>query len=367
MKNAKNIKPPSAEHLPSGQWRCRIRIGGKDYSITKPTEAEAVAEAMAIKYGIIKKGGSQKIGITVRKAIDKYIAARPDLSPSTVAAYRVIQKNRMPQLMDREIGRITLGAIQRSMDAEAKRLKPKTIANTYGLLRAVMDENGSDIDWSRLRRPKPQKAEKVIYQEDEIKRLMEALDGSEIEVPVLLALMLGLRRSEICALQWSDIDLNRKTIHVRRAMVVDENRQLVTKGTKTLGSDRVIPNCPQYLMSRIAELPTSRGTVFGFSPEALSKRFDKLLRDNGLPHIGLHALRHTWASVMLNLGANDKTVMALGGWTTAATMKGIYQHAMDSGMKKATDSRNSFFDSLAGGQERIRIVRSVGALEDDCG
>ncbi len=88
------MKTPKAKKLPSGSWFVRIRIDGKDIGITRPTEKEAVAEAMAVKAGIIKARREEKTK-TVSAAIDSYIDARVNVcSPSTIEGYRKIQRTR---------------------------------------------------------------------------------------------------------------------------------------------------------------------------------------------------------------------------------------------------------------------------------
>lgn len=85
------MKPPKARKLPSGQWFCRVRVDGQDVGITRPTEKEAVAEAMAIKAGI--KQANKIENITLTRAIDRFISDRDKiLSPSTIRGYRIIQK-----------------------------------------------------------------------------------------------------------------------------------------------------------------------------------------------------------------------------------------------------------------------------------
>lgn len=357
---------PTARQLPSGNWACRVRRKGVDIPITKPTQREAIAEAMRV-IDELEKSDRTRIKNSLRECMTKYIdARRGSISPSTISSYDVILRNRMKNLMPRPIDKITLPMIQRSMDEEARRLSPKTISNTYGLLKAVFRENGIDMDFNRLHTPRPAKAEKRIYDKDEIEKLLRALRGTEIECEVLLALMLGLRRSEICGLQWRDIDFKHGTIHVRRAMVLDEDRNPVIKETKTVGSDRLLQNCPAYLMDRLAALERSNGPVFHHLPDELSRRFRFLLRDNDLPHVGLHALRHTFASVMVSLDAPDKYIMSLGGWTAQSTMQGIYAHTMDDAMRAVTDERNKYFDALTGEKKhrRFKIVSIDKLLPD---
>ena len=80
----KGMKVPTARQLPSGKWFCRVRVNGQDVPITRDTEKEAVAEAMAVKYGI-KEAEKRSKKKTLHQAIDDYVAARRNiLSPATI-------------------------------------------------------------------------------------------------------------------------------------------------------------------------------------------------------------------------------------------------------------------------------------------
>ena len=77
------MRTPTARKLPSGSWFCRVRVGGKDVSITKPTEAEAIAEAVAVKLGLTDAAQAAKHeahDITLEQAISNYISARQNVA-----------------------------------------------------------------------------------------------------------------------------------------------------------------------------------------------------------------------------------------------------------------------------------------------
>lgn len=79
---------PAARQLPSGAWTCRVRVGGRDVSVTRPTKAEAQAEAMAVKHGI-KAPDTPRVTMTLEAAYKAYIDSRDGvISPSTVAGYK---------------------------------------------------------------------------------------------------------------------------------------------------------------------------------------------------------------------------------------------------------------------------------------
>ena len=105
MKKAKGFKQPVAKQLPSGSWFCRVRVNGQDVAITRDTENEAVAEAMAVKYGIIEaREKKEDKKITLEEAIKEYIDARDGfLSPSTIAGYEKFKRNTLQCMMKENI------------------------------------------------------------------------------------------------------------------------------------------------------------------------------------------------------------------------------------------------------------------------
>lgn len=333
---------PKAVRLPSGSWYCRCRVDGQDISITRPTEKAAVAEVMAIKARIRHENRPENITLT--KAIDRYIADRDGiLSPSTIRGYRTIQQNRLQGIMHTPISRINTQAIQRAINLDAKNLSPKTIKNTVGLLSGVL--RYFDVSMGKIAVPELEKNEKQIYTSDELRTLMSAIRGTTSEIPVLLAMWLGLRQSEIIALKWSSVDFAGGTIYVDSAIVPGPDHRPVEKGTKTASSKRVLP-CPAYILDILAAADKTGDNIIQCTAEALRRRLHKICDDAGIPYYGYHALRHQNASTMLLLNIPDKYVMERGGWSSLKTPKQIYQHTMDEGRQAATAAIDAYFNRL---------------------
>lgn len=351
------MKTPTAKRLPSGNWFCRVRVDGQDICITMPTEKAAVAEAMAVKAGI--KHAYKTENITLTKAIDRYKQDRDGiLSPSTLRGYKIIQENRFPDLMERPVSRLTFPVIQKAVNEEAKRYSPKTVKNSYGLLRTILSEYRPDLDLSKIKLPQKQEADKRIYTPDELQKLLEHIRGSDVELPVLLAVWLGLRRSEILGLRWEDVDYKNGLLHVREALVQDENNEYQVKGTKTVKSRRTLP-CPQYILDLIKAQEHTGDRIINTSPQTIRNRMVRAAEAAGVPFIGLHALRHQNASIMLSLNIPDKYAMERGGWSSNKTMKDIYQHTMDDGKQRAAAVIDDYFGAMTQPKrpKRYRLVR----------
>lgn len=339
------MKKPNARKLPSGNWFCRVRVNGQDVSITMPTEKEAVAEAMAIKAGL-KQPEPKADVITLSSAIDLYISLRDGiLSPATIRGYRIIQQNRFKSLMPLSIRKITFQSVQSAVNAEAKKYSAKTVKNSFGLISAVLSEHAPGLDLSRIAMPMQISPEKRIYNEEQLRKLFAAIKGTDIEIPVLLATWLGLRRSEILGLRWVDIDFGGKTLLVHGALVQNEHNVYVEKQTKTIKSTRRL-SCPDYLLAVLNSASRESERVVTMSPQTIRNHMVSIAKSAGIPFIGLHALRHTNASVMLSLNIADKYAMERGGWSSVKTMKDIYQHTMDAHRETANKAIDTYFTTL---------------------
>lgn len=338
----------SAKKLPSGSWRVQVYSGKgpdgkKQYlSFTRSTKKEA--EYDALQYQLhYKEISRDATAMTLDEAMTRYIKSKDGiLSPSTIRGYEMIHRSHLQGLMTLRLSRITPQMVQEAMNQESKpyikkgktrQSSPKTLKNIYGLLRAVMAEYHPAL---RLKTTLPalEPKEQAVLEPEQIAVLLEAIKGNAIEIPILLALWLGMRASEICALTWDCVDLDNATVTIRKALVKDIDNQWVEKGTKTVGSTRTV-NLPEYTVellrqSREAlENKAASGRIIPFNGMDLYNRFKTILRRAGLPPIRLHDLRHTNASVMAALNVPDLYAQKRGGWSSGHVMKSVYQHEMN--------------------------------------
>ncbi len=335
------MKMPKARQLPSGSWFCRVRANGKDIPITRNTEKEAVAAAMAIKAGLldIKKNPHKK---TVTQAIDDYIEIRQNiLSPSTIRGYRGIQRNRFRQLMDRNIHDITQDQWQRAVSVEAREVNAKTLTNSWRFLASVIAETtGQKMN---VRLPQIIPNERPWLSPEQIQVFVEAIKGSIVEIPALLALS-SLRRSEILNLRWEDVDLKNNVVRVNGAAVMDETNKLVRKKeTKNKTSRRSVPIIPPLKIA--LESCNQKGQyVVNISPSAIYENINRICNEYRLPEVGIHGLRHSFASLAFHLQMPERIAMEIGGWANDQTMHKIYTHLAQEDIRKHAQSFTNFFD-----------------------
>lgn len=331
-------KLPTPQKLPSGMYRCQIMVDGKRVSIVDESPAVAQAKAVALRAGLIKEGKSGP-SITVGQAIDRYIESKDAvLSPSTVAGYKRVRKNALQDLMPKKLSDLTQEDIQRSINRMSREKSPKSVRNAHGLLSAVLAEYRPEMTL-RTTLPQKQKYDASIPTDDDVARIIAAAAGTEMELPVLLAIWLGLRASEIRGLTWDCISGN--TIHIRQAIVEGESGPVV-KGTKTYSGDRRL-RLPPYLLKLISGQAHTDDYIVHMSGQALYKRFSRMCAKAGLPHFRFHDLRHANASIMLALGVPDKYAMERMGHATNNMLKTVYQHTMRSKQDEVADVVDGYF------------------------
>lgn len=298
-------------------YRIRQMQDGKLYVVKldhRPTNAEAVrlmAEMLNTP--------SNSPDMAFYDAGVNYIASRENvLSPATIRAYNGILKALPEPFQKKRIFAISHGDIQGVINMVAKDHTPKTVRNYSGFISAVLNYHGIRLDSPRL--PQNVKSEQYIPSENDLRAIFEHLKGTKYEVPIMLAAM-GLRRSEICALELSDIEGT--LCHINKALVEGPDGFTV-KGTKTTDSTRTVV-LPEYLVSRITE----QGYIFDGFPSTIGQALRRVQKELGIPAFSLHKLRHFFASYLHEKGLSDANIQEMGGWKTDAVMKTVYRHAME--------------------------------------
>lgn len=204
----------TAHKLPSGSWRVQVYAGkGPDgrrqyrsFTALTKKEAEYMAAQFSLRYKEISRDATS---MTLAEAMDKYMASKDGiLSPSTLRGYDIIRRNHLKGLMDIRLNRITPAMVQEAINLESKPYRdergrehiptPKSVRNIHGLLSAVLREYYPDLRLNTTL-PQKQRTEQRYLEPEEIGVLMNAIKGDEMEVPILLALWLSLRSSEITA------------------------------------------------------------------------------------------------------------------------------------------------------------------------
>ena len=326
MKKKNQVKVPTARQLPSGKWFIQLRLGGKSISITEPTERAAIAKAMAIKEGFLEYSKTPMADRTLSQAIDLWITDNEArLSPSTIRGYVTIQKNAFQTLMCMKCGKITDKIVATAINDECRKYSAKTVVNRWRFIAQV-------LEWAVDQRFEPMLPQVVVepsefLDQEELQIFLDAIKGTKVEITALLAIS-SLRRSEMAALNWDagDIDLKNHWIHVRGAMVPNRDHKMVTKKTnKNSTSRRDVPMIDP-LYEALSTVENKTGRVVPEHPATMLSRINRACRDAGVPEVGCHGLRHSFASLCHILNVPPAVAMEIGGWSDRATMDRIYTH-----------------------------------------
>lgn len=329
----------TAKKQPNGKWRVVLRDGEKFKSFTANTKDEA--EFLAAQYKVSKKTTTVN-NKKMSAMFDRYIDNRTEiLSPSTIALYRNYAKNSFTNIANKKIENVAQSDIQCCVNELSKDHKPHTVKNTIAFLRKVLKEYRPDFSFE-VNIPRDDEQDIVIPESDQITKLFEEVKGTDMELPVLCAALMGLRRSEICGID-RDKDINGNILYIRRSVVYDEKHQPVVKTTKTSKSKRNL-RIPKQIMDI---LPPEGEPFTKLSPAVISKRFKEICDRNGYKFT-FHKLRHYYASVMLQLGVPDKYAEERMGHSTNQMLKRVYQHTFSSEHEKISDKIEQFFDEKIG-------------------
>lgn len=313
----------NAQKLPSGNYRVQYYKDGKRHSVTRPTAYEAEREAMLLMNGNIPD-------LTLHEAIDCYINERKNvLSPSTIVGYRVIQRNRFQSVMHLPIADKIRW--QQVVNDEALTISPKTLYNSWGLVKAILTTYGVAVP--RVQLPQRITEEHLFFQPEEIKQFVKLIEGHENEAQFLLCLH-GLRKSEMLAVTASDVKDG--YIYVRGSIVRTEANTYVSRvSNKTIKSRREVP----IFIPRLETLSLERNC----RPDTIGRRFQRLCEENGLPQIGLHGLRHSFVSLCYYLGISLMVTMRYGGYSNPTVVQSIYTHLANRELKDSEAKLKQFF------------------------
>ncbi len=185
-----------------------------------------------------------------------------------------------------------------------------------------------------------------ILSDDETGQLLAAAEGTRLYVPTLLALTTGLRRGEVLALRWKDVDLERAVLAVTQTLE-QTAKGLRFKEPKTKRSRRVVtlPSAMVDVLRRHKVGQVQERLFLGLgrddsalvvcrydgkpqNPRNFSKEFARIARNAGLEGVSFHTLRHTNATQLLASNVHPKVAQERLGHSTVATTMDIYSHVV---------------------------------------
>ena len=347
-----------------GRWEGRIVTGydDKGLPVTKnvlaKTKSECAAKLKALKESIKAPVPDQpKPGILLSDWLDLWYRSykKPNLRPNTQMSYeRRIYQHITPALGSIQIDQLTTNDIQqfyaklkqngRLLRSElyGEGLSDQTLRGIHTTLHSALDRAVSEkllfrnpADGCRL--PSAKAREMQVLTPEEIQRLLiQAKEDGCYEL-LLLELSTGLRRGEICALQWDDLNLRTGELRVER-QVHRVRGKLVTSPPKTKAGNRgvILPAPVLNVLKAYKETMNSRwmfpSPVSEDSPRdpaAVRKRLQTVLERAECKKIRFHDLRHTFSTTALEHGMDVKTLSTIIGHVSSSITLNIYAHVTD--------------------------------------
>jgi integrase len=278
--------------------------------------------------------------LTVANVLTDWLetSGRHKLRPSTLTSYtQTINQHLIPELGRIKLSKLMPQHVQRYMDVKLESgLSPRSVDYHRAILRRVLNQS---IKWGQLARnpaalvdgPRQERYQATVFTREETRRFLQAIRGHRLEALFSVAVAVGLRKSEILGLEWSDIDQGAGTVTVRHQLQrVAGKLQLVP--LKTASSRRTIPlptltvealraHKIRHLEERLRAGDTWQGwnqvftTPHGTPIDGrnLSRIFHGILSDAELPRLRFHDLRHSCATLLLEQGVDVRTIMDVLG------------------------------------------------------
>ena len=347
-----------------GRWEGRVVIGydDKGLPVTKnvlaKTKSECITKLKALADSAKAPAPDQpKPGILLGDWLDLWYQSykEPNLRPNTQMSYeRRIYQHIIPALGNIQMDKLTINDIQQFYSKLKKNgrllraelygggLSDQTIRGIHTTLHAALDKAVTEklilrnpADGCRL--PSAKAREMQVLTPEEIQRLLiQAKEDGCYEL-LLLELSTGLRRGEICALQWNDLNLRTGELRIER-QVHRVKGELVVSPPKTKASNRsvILPAPVLSVLKTYNKAITSRwmfpSPVSEDSPRdpaAVRKRLQIVLERAGCKKIRFHDLRHVFCTTCLEHGMDIKTLSTIIGHVSSSTTLNVYAHVTD--------------------------------------
>ena len=362
-----------------GRWEGRYTAGyhsetGKRIikNVLGKTQAECKAKLSAALESVkgidVSRADEYTVATWLRSWYDIY--AKPNIRVATADRYHLmVEQYTIPRIGNIKLTKLTSrdlqklykdlmenGRIDRKSGHGNPGLSSTTVRSLHLMLhnafeRAVKERLILRNPTEDCIAPKIQKFEIQILQPEHIKEYLNAANARGLLPMFYLELVSGLRKGELTALLWSDLDIQNRTISVSKQASWDTEHQLILSRPKTGNSIREV-SIPQDAVELLKQehakhpdnpwmFPSGR-TGEMYHPDSVVTLHKRILKDAGLEHIRFHDLRHTFATLALQNGVDVKTVSSMLGHYDAGFTLRTYTHATRQMQQKAAEKMGSF-------------------------
>ena len=355
----------TAGYHPETGKRIIKNVLGKTQAECKAKLKKAIEESQSLDVG---RADEYTVAAWLRTWFELY--AKPHIRPSTMNYYhRNIEQHIIPAIGDIPLNKLTTrdlqklyndlqsnGRLRKVQKKEKPGLSNSTVRGIHMMLhnaldRAVKEKLILTNPTENCIIPKIEKQEMKILHPDHISSYLNAAERRNALPMFYLELVSGLRKGELTALLWSDLDITNRTISVSKQYVKNPNGELTLSRPKTETSVRKVSVPQEAVDLLVAEHKRHPNNPYMFPspitremyhPDSIVNLHKKILKDAGLPHIRFHDLRHTFATLALQNGVDVKTVSSMLGHYDAGFTLRTYTHATRQKQDEAAQTMGSF-------------------------
>ncbi len=360
-----------------GRWVSSISLesGGRKYIYGKTRKEvyEKLQKALQEQQqGTLPTGPKQ----TVKQYLEYWLEEvhKPTIRLSSYVKYRrLIHIHILPALGHVQLQKLSPQQVQSLYKQKSgEGLSPKMVHSIHGVLHKSLE---NAVRWKLvssnvcdlLSPPRLVKQEIQPLAPDQARRLVEAARGHRLEPVLILAITTGMRRGELLALRWQDIDFENKNVQIRRTVDFFAGYGGYIETEPKTASGRRMIALPPFVIEvlrqhRVAqlELRLKAGSAWEehdlvftglhgnyLNPRYILKMFDQVLQEAGLPHLRFHDLRHSAATLLLGMGIHPKVVQEILGHSNISMTMDIYSHVLPTMQKEAMEKWGDVFGDTA--------------------
>lgn len=358
----------SISQRPDGRWMAQMTIGRKAdgkprrltfYGKTRREAADKLTAALGdARKGTLVEPNQMTVAQWLTIWLEEYKKNR--IKPTTWDSYEVqVRRHLITALGGMRLKDLRAEHLQRLYNEKLSAgLKPRSVRYIHHVIHSALDQAvknqlvASNVG-EAVELPADKRFEIKPLSLEETKQLLASTKEDRLYPAILLEFSTGLRRGELLALRWSDVDFKQGVLRVNRVLVRISNRgpeaqtktQLTFQEPKTAASRRSVP-IPDHALAElkrhktrqrrerllVGEAYRDQDLVFcredgqPLDPRNFTRRFDRMLAQAGVPHIRFHDARHTFATLLLELGEHPKVVQQLLGHARIATTLDTYSH-----------------------------------------
>ncbi|MFZ7120735.1 MAG: tyrosine-type recombinase/integrase [Eubacteriaceae bacterium] len=372
----------SIQNLGNGKYRIFVSAGTgsggkrKRYTKTITASSDLKAEKELAKFvaSVDSQNFVEPSKITLEQFINKWMQdyGEKNLSLKTQSTYMgMLDKRIIPSIGHLQLNKLKplhivefINEMYRvRLDDKKKPISDKTVYNHYRLLNTILN---AAVRWrlldvnpvTNVDPPKYKKAEAKYYTAEDIQLMFNKLQETPLkyQVSIILAIATGLRLGELVGLKWENINFKNNYITISKAKYYTPQNGTFMASPKSQTSNRKI-SIPVYLVDLLklhkseqderakllddkwidSRFILTQWNGNGMHPETPSKWWKKFVRKNGLKEITFHQLRHTSATILMDLGLNIKAISKRLGHASTEITSRTYVHAVEETDKIAAE------------------------------